>query len=114
MWLARHNISSVIAAGRFAVAHDLSQRRERATAFYDAVLAPLRIQRIPSRYEKWAAWQRPGEAPKLWVGFPYNRIPATWGNLGKVVLAQTTFGLLSLAGLPIDGAKAGAKRRASR
>jgi catechol 2,3-dioxygenase-like lactoylglutathione lyase family enzyme len=53
---------------------------ERAMAFYDAVLAPLGIERVPSKYEKWAAWQRPGEAPKLWVGFPYNRLPASWGN----------------------------------
>jgi catechol 2,3-dioxygenase-like lactoylglutathione lyase family enzyme len=53
---------------------------ERATAFYDAVLAPLGIERIPSKYEKWAAWQRPGEAPKLWVGFAYNGLPASWGN----------------------------------
>jgi catechol 2,3-dioxygenase-like lactoylglutathione lyase family enzyme len=53
---------------------------ERATAFYDAVLAPLGIERVPSKYEKWAAWQRAGEAPKLWVGFPYNGLPASWGN----------------------------------
>jgi catechol 2,3-dioxygenase-like lactoylglutathione lyase family enzyme len=53
---------------------------ERAIAFYDAVLAPLGIERVPSKYEKWSAWQRPGEAPKLWVGFPYNRLPASWGN----------------------------------
>ena len=52
----------------------------RAMAFYDAVLAPLGIERVPSKYEKWAAWQRPGEAPKLWVGFPYNRLPASWGS----------------------------------
>ena len=53
---------------------------DRATAFYDAVLAPLGVERIPSKYEKWAAWQRPGEAPKLWVSFPYNRLPASWGT----------------------------------
>jgi catechol 2,3-dioxygenase-like lactoylglutathione lyase family enzyme len=38
---------------------------ERAMAFYDAVPAPLGIERVPSKYEKWAAWQRPGEPPKL-------------------------------------------------
>src|SRR4051794_34709369 len=53
---------------------------ERAMAFYDAVLGPLGIERVLSKYEKWAAWQRPGEAPKLWVGFPFNRLPASWGN----------------------------------
>ncbi len=52
----------------------------RAVAFYDAVLAPLGIDRVPSKYEKWAAWQRPGEAAKLWVGRPYNQLPASWGN----------------------------------
>ena len=44
------------------------------------MLAPLGIERVPSKYENWAAWQRPGEAPKLWVGFPYNRLPANWAT----------------------------------
>jgi catechol 2,3-dioxygenase-like lactoylglutathione lyase family enzyme len=52
----------------------------RAAAFYDAVLAPLGINRVPSKFDKWAAWQRPGEAAKLWVGRPYNALPASWGN----------------------------------
>jgi catechol 2,3-dioxygenase-like lactoylglutathione lyase family enzyme len=52
----------------------------RACAFYDAVLAPLGIERVPSKYRKWAAWQRPGEAAKLWVGHPFNGLPASWGN----------------------------------
>jgi catechol 2,3-dioxygenase-like lactoylglutathione lyase family enzyme len=52
----------------------------RACAFYDAVLAPLGIERVPSKYQKWAAWQRPGEAAKLWVGHPSNGLPASWGN----------------------------------
>ena len=56
--------------------HDVA----RAIAFYDAVLAPLGIERVPSKYPNWAAWQRPGEAPKLWVGRPYNGLPASWGN----------------------------------
>jgi catechol 2,3-dioxygenase-like lactoylglutathione lyase family enzyme len=60
--------------------HDL----ERAKAFYDAVLAPLGIARVPSQYGKWAAWQRAGEADKFWVGLPYNGLPASWGNGGMV------------------------------
>lgn len=56
--------------------HDLA----RAVAFYDAVLAPLGIERVASQYENWAAWQRPGETAKLWVGRPFNRLPASWGN----------------------------------
>ena len=42
----------------------------RALAFYDAALAPLGIERVPSKYQTWAPWQRPGEAAKLWVGVP--------------------------------------------
>ena len=56
--------------------HDLA----RAVAFYDAVLAPLGIERVSSQYENWAAWQRPGEAAKFWVGRPFNGLPASWGN----------------------------------
>ncbi len=56
--------------------HDL----ERAIAFYDAVLKPLGIHRVPSKFATWAAWQRPGEAVKLWVGKPVNGLPASWGN----------------------------------
>lgn len=57
-----------------------TQDLARAIAFYDAVLAPLGIERVPSKYGKWAAWQRPGEAAKLWVGHPFNGLPASWGN----------------------------------
>jgi len=56
--------------------HDLA----RAIAFYDAVLAPLGIERVPSKYLNWAAWQRAGEPDKLWIGRPFNGLPASWGN----------------------------------
>ena len=56
--------------------HDLP----RAIAFYDAVLAPLGIERVVSQYPNWAAWQRRGEPEKLWVGRPFNGLPASWGN----------------------------------
>jgi len=52
----------------------------RASAFYDAALAPLGIERLPVKYATWASWQRPGEAPKLWVGLPFNKMPAHPGN----------------------------------
>jgi catechol 2,3-dioxygenase-like lactoylglutathione lyase family enzyme len=52
----------------------------RAVAFYDVVLKPLGIERLPVRYPNWASWQRPGEAPKLWVGLPFNKMPAHSGN----------------------------------
>jgi catechol 2,3-dioxygenase-like lactoylglutathione lyase family enzyme len=56
--------------------HDLV----RAAAFYDAVLSPLGIERVPGKYENWAAWQRPGEAAKFWVGRPFDQLPASTGN----------------------------------
>jgi len=52
----------------------------RAIAFYDAILAPLGIERAPGKFPGWASWNRPGEAVKLWVGRPYNQLPASWGN----------------------------------
>jgi catechol 2,3-dioxygenase-like lactoylglutathione lyase family enzyme len=52
----------------------------RAVTFYDAALAPLGIERVPSKYESWAAWRRPGEGPTLWVGRPYDGQPASRGN----------------------------------
>jgi catechol 2,3-dioxygenase-like lactoylglutathione lyase family enzyme len=52
----------------------------RALAFYDAALAPLGIERVPSKYQTWASWQRSGEAAKLWVGRPYDQMPANQGN----------------------------------
>ncbi len=53
---------------------------QRAMAFYDAALLPLGIQRVGAQYPDWAAWQRPGETAKFWVGLPYNQLPASWGN----------------------------------
>jgi hypothetical protein len=52
----------------------------RAVTFYDVVLTPLGIERLPVKYPTWASWQRPGELPKLWVGLPFNRMPAHQGN----------------------------------
>ncbi len=52
----------------------------RAVAFYDPALAPLGIERVSSKYANWAAWQRPGAAQKLWVGLPFNGLPASSGN----------------------------------
>ena len=56
--------------------HDL----QRAVAFYDAALAPLGIHRVAKKYTGWAAWERSGEEPMLWVGLPYNQQPASSGN----------------------------------
>ena len=63
--------------------HDL----ECAIAFYDAALAPLGIERVSKKYPNWAAWQRPGEDSKFWVGLPYNQLPASCGNGCMVAFA---------------------------
>jgi catechol 2,3-dioxygenase-like lactoylglutathione lyase family enzyme len=62
----------------------------RAAAFYDAALAPLGIARVPSQFTTWAAWQRPGEAAKLWVGRPYDGQPAAQGNGWMAAFAAPT------------------------
>ncbi len=66
--------------------HDLA----RAITFYDAALTPLGIERVPSKWGTWAAWQRPGEATKFWVGRPYNGLPASWGNGAMVAFIAPT------------------------
>ena len=63
--------------------HDL----KRAITFYDATLLPLGIERVSTKYSSWAAWQRPGENVKFWVGLPYNQLPASWGNGCMVAFA---------------------------
>ena len=50
----------------------------RAAPFYDAVLSPLGIERLPGNFGKWIAWWRPDEGITLWVGqrwlgFPLQR-----------------------------------------
>jgi catechol 2,3-dioxygenase-like lactoylglutathione lyase family enzyme len=63
--------------------HDLA----RAEAFYDAVLAPLGIERVGSKFANWAAWHRPGEPAKFWVGLPFDGLPASAGNGSMVAFA---------------------------
>ena len=58
-----------------------TQDFSRAVAFYDAVLEPLGIQRLPgTKYPGWASWQRVGGTEKLWVGKPQDGQPASHGN----------------------------------
>src|SRR5687768_40065 len=52
----------------------------RATTFYDTVLVSLGIERVQSKYPGWAAWHRPGDPQKFWVGLPYNGQAASAGN----------------------------------
>jgi catechol 2,3-dioxygenase-like lactoylglutathione lyase family enzyme len=54
---------------------------DRAVAFYDAVLSPLGIERVPgTKYAGWASWRRGGGSETLWVGRPFNGQPAGNGN----------------------------------
>ena len=73
--------------------HDLT----RATVFYDAVLAPLGIKRIANQYQDWAAWLRPGDGQKFWVGLPYNQLPASWGNGTMVAFAAASRAVVDAA-----------------
>lgn len=66
--------------------HDLP----RAIAFYDAVLAPLGIERVAGKYVNWAAWQRRGDAARFWVGLPFNGLPASWGNGSMTAFAAAS------------------------
>jgi catechol 2,3-dioxygenase-like lactoylglutathione lyase family enzyme len=60
----------------------------RATAFYDAVLAPLGMQRCTTHDAEWdrvsAGWgmyeDDGARELALWVGMPFNQQPATTGN----------------------------------
>src|SRR5271169_614252 len=61
---------------------------ERATAFYDAILAPLGMQRCVTGDAQWdrvsAGWgmyeDDGARELALWVGIPFNQQPATTGN----------------------------------
>lgn len=61
---------------------------ERATRFYDAVLAPLGMQRCITHDPEWdqisAGWgtyeDDGARELALWVGKPFNQLPATTGN----------------------------------
>jgi catechol 2,3-dioxygenase-like lactoylglutathione lyase family enzyme len=82
----------------------------RAIAFYDAALMPLGIERVPSKWQTWAAWQRPGEATKFWVGTPYNGLPASWGNgtiVAFVAPGRASVGAAHTAALSVGGVDEG-------
>jgi catechol 2,3-dioxygenase-like lactoylglutathione lyase family enzyme len=61
---------------------------KRATQFYDAVLAPLGMQRCVTHDADWdqvsAGWgtyeDDGARELALWVGKPFNQLPATTGN----------------------------------
>lgn len=59
--------------------------------FYDAVLAPLGLQRGPDEDDGGPAgilWHQPGrEWPQFYVQLPFNGLPANWGNGSQVSFA---------------------------
>lgn len=63
-------------------------------AFYEAVLAPLGLERMPDEDDggpAGAGWQRPGKPwPQFFVQKPFNGLPATWGNGVQVSFAAAS------------------------
>ncbi len=63
-------------------------------AFYEAVLMPLGLVRIPDENDggpAGAGWQRAGQSwPQFYVQQPFNGLPATWGNGVQVSFAALT------------------------
>ena len=64
---------------------------DRLGGFYDAVLAPLGLEREPPADDGGPAgigWRRPGTRwPVFYVQRPWNGLPATWGNGTQVSFA---------------------------
>lgn len=64
---------------------------ERLATFYDAVLAPLGLVRMPAEDGGGPAgviWQRPDARwPQFVVQYPFNGLPASWGNGVQVSFA---------------------------
>ena len=60
--------------------------KERAAAFYDAVLGALGFTRLPKPADKPLAYDKDGEGPTLYI---YVR-PATWGNGTHVAFLAAT------------------------
>lgn len=61
----------------------------RAAAFYDALLAPLGIQRIMD-FGTGYAWGSAMDKPALGIMQPYNKQPATAGNGTMVAIVVDT------------------------
>jgi catechol 2,3-dioxygenase-like lactoylglutathione lyase family enzyme len=60
---------------------------DRAAAFYEAVLIPLGLERLPGKFRDGAmAWRQPGGTSLLWIVRPYDKQPAARGNGWMVAL----------------------------
>ena len=54
---------------------------EGMAAFYEAVFAPLGIERFAAAPDgAWVAWRRPGTKAAFYVGRPFDGQPASVGN----------------------------------
>src|SRR3546814_7327723 len=64
---------------------------DRLTRFYDAVLTPLGLVRMPAEDDgvpPGTGWTPAGrEWPQFFVQLPFNGLPATWGNGAQVSFA---------------------------
>lgn len=60
-------------------------------AFYEAVLAPLGLKRMPDENDggpPGAGWHYPGQRwPQFFIQQPFNGLPATWGNGTQISFA---------------------------
>ncbi len=61
----------------------------RAAKFYDAVLGILGFERLPKPADAPPAYTKPG-APVIYVYYPEDGRPATWGNGTHIALVAQT------------------------
>ena len=61
----------------------------RAARFYDAVMAPVGLARLPDAPKGWAGWGPP-DGTGLWLCQPFNGQPASPGNGTMVTLRATS------------------------
>ena len=61
------------------------------TTFYDTILQPLGLERMPDENDggpPGSGWQYPGKSwPQFFIQLPYNGLPANWGNGTQVSFA---------------------------
>ena len=63
---------------------------ERAAKFYDSVLGALGFARLPKPAGKPPAYSKNGAPPIVYLYYPENGLPATWGNGTHVAFMAET------------------------
>lgn len=84
---------------------------ERASKFYDAVLAPLGMSRVPKPAGKPPLYAKNGQMPHLYLYKPFDGRPATWGNGTHIAfhaVSRKTVDLFHEAALAHGGSDEGA------